>query len=85
MIETLFDDYLWNMISVRDNATKRKRKTFIMEFFWTCSALKKTGSIKSNAESGIGYSDILIKYQKTALARDELKYADDRNTGCCLR
>ncbi len=29
-IEQMLGDYLWNMISVRDNAVKEKKKTFIM-------------------------------------------------------
>ena len=35
-IEDLFNDYLWNTISIRDTAVKGRKKIFIMEFCWGC-------------------------------------------------
>ena len=56
VIETLFDDYLWNMISVRDNATKEKKENFYHGILLDLLRFKENWIIKSNAESGIGYS-----------------------------
>lgn len=80
VIETLFDDYLWNMISVRDNATKEKKENFYHGILLGLLRFKENWIIKSNAESGIGYSDILIKIPENRIGIViELKYADDRN------
>lgn len=80
VIETLFDDYLWNMISVRDNATKEKKENFYHGILLDLLRFKENWIIKSNAESGIGYSDILIKIPENRIGIViELKYADDRN------
>ena len=80
VIETLFDDYLWNMISVRDNATKEKKENFYHGILLDLLRFKENWIIKSNAESGIGYSDILIKIPENRIRIViELKYADDRN------
>ena len=80
VIETLFDDYLWNMISVRDNATKEKKENFYHGILLGLLRFKENWIIKSNAESGTGYSDILIKIPEKRLGIViELKYADDRN------
>ena len=80
VIETLFDDYLWNMISVRDNATKEKKEKFYHGILLGLLRFKENWIIKSNAESGIGYSDILIKIPENRIGIViELKYADDRN------
>lgn len=38
IIENLFGDYLWNMISVRDNATKEKKEN-LLKFQKNASAL----------------------------------------------
>ena len=35
-IEDLFNDYLWNTISIRDTAVKGRKENFIMEFCWGC-------------------------------------------------
>ena len=80
VIENLFDDYLWNMISVRDNATKEKQENFYHGILLGLLRFKENWIIKSNAESGTGYSDILIKIPEKRLGIViELKYADDRN------
>lgn len=80
VIETLFDAYLWNMISVRDNATKEKKENFYHGILLGLLRFKENWIIKSNAESGIGYSNILIKIPENRIGIViELKYADDRN------
>ena len=43
LIEELFNDYLWNTISIRDTAAPNEKKTFIMEFFLESLAFRMTG------------------------------------------
>ena len=49
-----------------------------MEFCWDSWVTSQTGLSKSNAESGIGYSDILVEVptNRTGIVI-ELKYAED--------
>ncbi len=78
-IEQIFGDYLWNTISIRDTATaKAKKKTSIMVFCSDFLGYKASWLIKSNAESGTGYSDILVEVpdNRTGIVI-ELKYAED--------
>lgn len=78
-IEQLFGDYLWNTISIRDTAVAKERKeNFYHGILLGLLGYKSTWLTKSNAESGIGYSDILVEApeNRTGIVI-ELKYAED--------
>ena len=83
-IEELFGDYLWNTISIRDTAPAKK-ENFYHGILLGLLGYKSNWLIKSNAESGIGYSDILVEVpdNRTGIVI-ELKYAENGNmdTAC---
>lgn len=61
-IEELFGDYLWNTISIRDTAVaKDKKENFYHGILLGLLGYKASWLIKSNTESGTGYSDILVE------------------------
>lgn len=79
VIEKLFNDYLWNTISIRDTASAKEWK----ENFYHGILLGLLGHmgnwlVKSNEESGEGYSDILIEVpeSRTGIVI-EMKYAEE--------
>ena len=79
-IQDMLHDYLWDSISVRDTAVRRNMK----ENFYhgmLLGLLRSQGSwlVKSNAETGEGYSDISIQTPERVGMIIELKYADDGN------
>lgn len=78
-IEQIFGDYLWNTISIRDTAVAKERKeNFYHGILLGLFAYMDDWVVKSNAESGIGYSDILIEDQKNRIGIViEVKYADN--------
>lgn len=85
LIEEMLHDYLWDSISVRDTAVRKSMK----ENFYhgmILGLLQSRGDwlIKSNAELGEGYSDIVICTPDRVGIIIELKYADDGNLerGC---
>lgn len=85
-IEQIFGDYLWNTISIRDTATaKAKKENFYHGILLGLLGYKACWLIKSNAESGTGYSDILVEVpdNRTGIVI-ELKYAEDgdMDTAC---
>lgn len=78
-IEQIFGDYLWNTISIRDTVTaKAKKENFYHGILLGLLGYKASWLIKSNAESGTGYSDILVEVpdNRTGIVI-ELKYAED--------
>ena len=78
-IEQLFGDYLWNTISIRDTAAAKVRKeNFYHGILLGLLGYKASWLIKSNAESGTGYSDILVEVpdNRTGIVI-ELKYAEE--------
>ena len=78
-IEEIFSDYLWNTISIRDTASS-KRENFYHGILLGLLGYKSNWLVKSNAESGIGYSDILVEVPKNRTGIViELKYAEDGN------
>ena len=80
-IEQLFGDYLWNTISIRDTTVaKEKKENFYHGILLGLLGYKSNWIIKSNAESGTGYSDILIEApdNRTGIVI-ELKYAENGN------
>lgn len=79
-IQKMLSDYLWDSISVRDTAVRTNRK----ENFYhgmVLGLLRSQGSwlVKSNAETGEGYSDISILTPDRSGIVIELKYANDGN------
>lgn len=85
-IEQIFGDYLWNTISIRDTAVaKEKKENFYHGILLGLLGYKATWLTKSNAESGIGYSDILVEVpdNRTGIVI-ELKYAEngDMDAAC---
>lgn len=85
-IEELFGDYLWNTISIRDTAVaKDKKENFYHGILLGLLGYKASWLIKSNTESGTGYSDILVEVpnNRTGIVI-ELKYAEngDMNAAC---
>ena len=78
-IEELFSDYLWNTISIRDTASTKK-ENFYHGILLGLLSYKSNWLVKSNAESGIGYSDILVEVPKNRTGIViELKYAEKGN------
>lgn len=76
-IEQLFGEYLWNTISIRDTAVaKEKKENFYHGILLGLLGYKANWLIKSNAELGTGYSDILVEVpnNRTGIVI-ELKYA----------
>ena len=76
-IEELFGNYLWNTISIRDTATAKK-ENFYHGMLLGLLGYKDNWIIRSNAESGTGYSDILIEIpeSRTGIVI-EVKYAEN--------
>ena len=79
-IQDMLRDYLWDSISVRDTAARTNMK----ENFYhgmLLGLLRSQGSwlVKSNAETGEGYSDISIRTPERTGIVIKLKYADDGN------
>ena len=85
-IQEMLHDYLWDSISVRDTAVRTDRK----ENFYhgmLLGLLRSQGNwlVKSNAETGEGYSDISIHTQDRIGIVIEVKYADDGNLEAACR
>ena len=84
-IQEMLGDYLWDSISVRDTAVRRNRKeNFYHGMLLGLLQSQDSWLVKSNAETGEGYSDISIQTPERVGIVIELKYADDGNleTAC---
>ena len=84
--ESIFTDYMKKTISIRDTFVKKPTKeNFYHGILLGLLGYKSNWLIKSNAESGIGYSDILVEVpdNRTGIVI-ELKYAENGNmdTAC---
>lgn len=79
-IQEMLHDYLWDSISVRDTAVRTSMKE---NFYHSMllGLLRSQGNwlVKSNAETGEGYSDISIQTPDRIGIVIVLKYADDGN------
>ena len=86
-IEEIFNDYLWNTISIRDNSVPYDRKeNFYHGILLGILGFQDDWIVKSNAESGMGYSDILIETRRNRIGIVvELKYAEDGNLEAACR
>lgn len=78
-IEREFNEYLWNTISIRDTgARKAMKENFYHGILLGLLAYMDGWSVRSNAESGEGYSDISIEIRSKGIGIViELKYAED--------
>ncbi len=78
-IEKGFNDYLWNTISIRDTSVRKEMKeNFYHGILLGLLAYMDGWLVKSNAESGEGYSDISIEIRQREIGIViELKYAED--------
>lgn len=87
LIEEIFNDYLWNTISIRDNSVPYDRKeNFYHGILLGILGFQDDWIVKSNAESGMGYSDILIETRRNRIGIVvELKYAEDGNLEAACR
>ena len=84
-IQKMLGDYLWDSISVRDTAVRRNMKeNFYHGMLLGLLQNQDSWLVKSNAETGEGYSDISIQTPDRVGIVIELKYADDGNleTAC---
>ncbi len=83
--EELLNGYLWKSISIRDTAVKKEMKeNFYHGILLGLLQHENNWEIQSNAESGEGYCDILIKTQDRIGIVMEMKYVEDGGleTGC---
>ena len=79
-IQEMLNDYLWDSISVRDTAVRRNMKeNFYHGMLLGLLRSQDSWLVKSNAETGEGYSDISIQTPERGGMVIELKYADDGN------
>ena len=80
VIQEMLGDYLWESISVRDTAVRRNMKeNFYHGMLLGLLQSQDNWLVKSNAETGEGYSDISIRMPNRTGIVIELKYADDGN------
>ncbi len=77
-IQEMLHDYLWDSISVRDTAVRSNMKENVYHGM-LLGLLRSQGSwlVKSNSETGEGYSDISIQTPDRIGIVIEIKYADD--------
>ena len=79
-IQEMLSDYLWDSISVRDTAIRRNMKeNFYHGMLLGLLQNQDNWLVKSNAETGEGYSDISIQTPDRTGIVIELKYAEDGN------
>ena len=78
VIQEMLGGYLWDSISVRDTAVRRNMKeNFYHGMLLGLLQNQDSWLVKSNAETGEGYSDISILTPERVGIVIELKYADD--------
>ncbi len=79
-IQEMLGDYLWDSISVRDTAVRRNMKeNFYHGMLLGLLQNQDSWLVRSNAETGEGYSDISIQTPDRTGIVIELKYAEDGN------
>lgn len=85
-VEAQFNAYLKKTISIRDTAVRKERKeNFYHGILLGLLGYREDWDISSNAESGEGFSDILVEIESEGIGIViELKYADNGNleAGC---
>lgn len=86
-IERMFSSYLKQTISIRDTfVRKEKKENFYHGILLGLLSSRRDWVLASNAESGEGYSDILVKIKAASIGIViELKYSESRNLeAACL-
>ena len=79
-IQDMLHDYLWDSISVRDTAVRSNMKeNFYHGMLLGLLQSQESWIVRSNAETGIGYSDISVATPERLGMVIELKYAEDGN------
>lgn len=80
-METLFNVYLRSTISIRDTGARRdKKENFYHGILLGLLSHREDWLIESNAESGDGFSDILVEIEESNTGIViEIKYSDDGN------
>lgn len=79
-IQEMLQDYLWDSISVRDTAVRKNQKeNFYHGMLLGLLRIQGNWVVKSNAETGEGYSDITVQTPDRVGIVIELKYAEDGN------
>nr|WP_300677556.1 AAA family ATPase [uncultured Acetatifactor sp.] len=85
-IETLFTAYLKKTISIRDTGVRKdKKENFYHGILLGLLSHREDWIVSSNAESGVGFSDILIEIEDSSVGIViEIKYPDNGNleAGC---
>lgn len=85
-METLFTAYLKKTISIRDTGIRKdKKENFYHGILLGLLSHREDWIVCSNAESGTGYSDILIELEDSSVGIViEIKYPDNENleSGC---
>ena len=85
-VEAQFNAYLKKTISIRDTAVRKERKeNYYHGILLGLLGYREDWDISSNAESGEGFSDILVEIESEGIGIViELKYADNGNleAGC---
>lgn len=86
LVEEMFNAYLMKTISIRDTCVQKERKeNFYHGILLGLLSHMEDWSISSNAESGDGYSDILVELEEERIGIvAEIKYAekDALEEGC---
>lgn len=77
LIEEMLNDYLWKSISIRETfVQKNQKENFYHGMLLGLLQYEDGWLIKSNAESGEGFSDILLETPKRTGVVIEIKYAE---------
>lgn len=86
-IERQFGDYLRRTISIRDTSVRKgKKENFYHGILLGLLSHREDWDIVSNAESGEGFSDILIEIEEESIGIViEVKYPDDQDLGAGCR
>lgn len=80
VIEEILNDYLWKSISILDTSVRKNMKeNFYHGMVLGLLQYENNWLIKSNAESGEGFGDILIETQERTGIVIEIKYAQNGN------
>lgn len=86
-VEMQLNDYLWKTISIRDTgARKGKKENFYHGLLLGLLSHREEWYIVSNAESGEGFSDILIEIEDERIGIViEVKYPDEDSLEACCQ
>lgn len=82
-VQKLFNDFMADSISIRDTFVKKEMKeNFYHGMLLGLLRAEGSWSVRSNAESGVGYTDIMLEVPSTKTGCViEVKYAEDGKYG----